>query len=323
LVSGSGHSISMADAQSAYATSSLLAALTLLPGGILITGQQLTAYLRDAGVSYTDAVAVVIAIRIATVGLSTALGLVMLVVHTVTMRRAKAVEHFDDIAATYDVQIPLARREALLAKKTGLMRDVLHRCEVGGRGLDVGCGQGWYVERMRTLGFDVDGIDTSRVQLEIAQERAGAPSVIQWGSALAIPADEASYDFVYTINVLHHLPSVQDQRRAFIEMTRVLRPRGILFVHEINTRNPLFRFYMGYVFPTLNCIDEGIERWLLPHRLDRYTDLNVQDLRYFTFLPDFLPEPLVRLLAPLERWLERSSWAPYSAHFMAVLRKPA
>jgi hypothetical protein len=122
--------------------------------------------------------------------------------------------------------------------------------------------------------------------------------------------------------VLHHLGSVEEQQRAFVELFRVLRPGGLLFVHEINTRNMLFRFYMGYVFPSLNCIDEGIERWLLPHRLSGYTDAPVVDIRYFTFLPDFIPQAIARVLHPLERAMEASRLAPYSAHYMAVLSKP-
>jgi hypothetical protein len=95
----------------------------------------------------------------------------------------------------------------------------------------------------------------------------------------------------------------------------------VLFVHEINTRNILFRFYMSYVFPSLNLIDEGVERWLLPNRFGVYTDVPVSEVRYFTFFPDFLPQGLVSLLTPLERWLERSSLNVYSAHYMAVFRK--
>jgi 2-polyprenyl-3-methyl-5-hydroxy-6-metoxy-1,4-benzoquinol methylase len=245
------------------------------------------------------------------------------VVHVARVRRRATPAHFDDIAHAYDAQIPAARREALLHRKTCLMQEVLRSLRAGPRGLDVGCGQGWYVARMRALGFDVEGIDTSRVQLAIASRHVGSSALVRVGSALDIPAAEHAYDFVYTINVLHHLPSVEDQRRAFDELARVLRPGGVLFVHEINTRNPVFRFYMGYVFPTLNCIDEGVERWLLPHRLASYTALPVREIRYFTFLPDFLPELLVRLIAPMERWLERSKAAPYSAHYMAVLQKPA
>jgi hypothetical protein len=52
-----------------------------------------------------------------------------------------------------------------------------------------------------------------------------------------------------------------------------------------------------------------------------YTDAAVTEVRYFTFLPDFLPQGVVRLLTPLERLLERSPLAVYSAHYMAVLQK--
>ena len=186
----------------------------------------------------------------------------------------------------------------------------------------MGCGQGWYVGRMRELGFEVDGIDASAGQVALAARNVGAsgPDPRRLGSA-ASRQPPGSYDFVYTINVLHHLASVDEQRRAFAELLRVLRPGGLLFVHEINTRNVLFRFYMGYVFPSLNCIDEGVERWLLPHRLAVYTDAPLVERRYFTFLPDFLPQAIVRLLAPIERLLEASPLGPYSAHYMAVLRK--
>ena len=47
----------------------------------------------------------------------------------------------------------------------------------------------------------------------------------------------------------------------------------------------------------------------------------VDHVRYFTFLPEFLPGPLVRLLAPIERLLEASPLRVYSAHYLAVLRK--
>jgi hypothetical protein len=102
----------------------------------------------------------------------------------------------------------------------------------------------------------------------------------------------------------------------------VLKPGGLVFVHEINTRNVLFRFYMGYVFPTLNCIDEGTERWLLPHRLQIYTSVPVIATSYFTFMPEFVPSSALRLVRPIEAVLEASPLRVYSAHYMAVLQKP-
>ncbi len=44
-------------------------------------------------------------------------------------------------------------------------------------------------------------------------------------------------------------------------------------------------------------------------------------MHYYTYLPDFTPPTLYRVLAPLEARLERSRMAPWSAHFTAVYRR--
>ncbi len=304
-----------------YATASSAGGLAFAPGGMLVTGAALANELEVSGFQGVQAALTAFGIRLATAGVATMLGVVFLLVHVRTPVSAGGGEHFDEIADAYDVQIPEARRHALLAKKTSLMKDAIERhLPDARRGLDAGCGQGWYVRRMRELGFDVEGIDTSAGQVALAARNAGAHVGV--GSVLDIREPNASFDFIYTINVLHHLRSVEEQRRAFAELLRVLRPGGLLFVHEINTRNILFRFYMGYVFPSMNCIDEGVERWLLPNRMPMYTDAPLVDLRYFTFLPDFVPQAIVRLLSPVERLLESSPLRVYSAHYVAVLRKP-
>jgi 2-polyprenyl-3-methyl-5-hydroxy-6-metoxy-1,4-benzoquinol methylase len=248
------------------------------------------------------------------------LGALFLWMH-VRSRGASTSSHFDAIADAYAAQIPEGRRLDLLSRKTRLMRQVIRARSGGTRGIDVGCGPGWYVRRMRQDGFDVRGIDESEGQVAEARRNVEDAACISRGSMLEIPAPTGSHDFVYCINVLHHLSSVEQQRAAFAELERVLRPGGLLFVHEINVRNPIFRLYMGYLFPLLNCIDEGVERWLLPHRLESYTSTPVVETHYFTFLPEFLPEGMVRLFRPIERLLEASPLRLYSAHYMAVLRK--
>jgi ubiquinone/menaquinone biosynthesis C-methylase UbiE/uncharacterized membrane protein YbhN (UPF0104 family) len=319
LSGGWGDAVSLVAAEQVYSRAATLGATLLVPGGVLIAGPGMLAMLGAHGVPAPAATLIVFGVRLATVGVSVAFGVIFVIVHLRSLPAASAT-HFDDIADAYDVQIPESRRLSLLERKTGLMREVLAAQGIGGRGLDVGCGQGAYVARMRTLGFEVSGIDASSGQVRLAAEKIGSGDLVCVGSALNIPASDDSYDFLYVINVLHHLGSTEEQRRAFNELMRVLKPGGLLFVHEINTRNALFRFYMGYVFPSLNCIDEGVERWLLPQQLGQYTDAPVADVRYFTFLPDFVPQPIARLLGPLERWLESSSLRVYSAHYMAVLK---
>ena len=51
--------------------------------------------------------------------------------------------------------------------------------------------------------------------------------------------------------------------------------------------------------------------------------MELEHVRYFTFLPDFTPQFLMRPALAVERWLERGPTREYSAHYMAVLRRPA
>jgi len=320
LAGATERGLDLTDAIATYSTSATASMRTLAPGGVLVAGRQMLDVLAAHGFQMTDAVLTVLGVRLSTVGVSVALGAVFFLMHLRTAAASSAT-HFDDIADAYDVQIPESRRHALLDRKTALMASVIDAQGVGRRGLDVGCGQGAYVGRMRELGFDVEGIDMSAGQVRLAARNVGGEHLVRVGSVLNIPAADASFDFAYIINVLHHLNSIDEQRAAFRELLRVLKPGGLLFIHEINTHNILFRFYMGYVFPSLNCIDEGVERWLLAHELHKYTEAPLVDVRYFTFLPDFVPAPVVKLFAPVERALERSAARVYSAHYMAVLRK--
>lgn len=311
--------IGLADAIHTYAASSLASLLTLVPGGVLVIGPEILTVLVEHGMAHAPALLTVLGVRLSTVGVSVAMGVLFAVFH-LSSEAPDSATHFDDIANAYDVQILESRRKALLVRKTEMMKAVLDGGCSRKRGLDVGCGQGAYVGRMRELGFDVEGIDTSAGQVRFAVHKLG-DEVVRVGSVLDIPYADATFDFLFNINVLHHLKSVAEQRRAFVELFRVLKPGGLLLVHEINTRNILFRFYMGYVFPTLNCIDEGTEQWLLAHKFEIYTSAPVVEVRYFTFLPDFLPALLVKLGEPVERFLERSAARVFSAHYMVVLRK--
>ena len=81
---------------------------------------------------------------------------------------------------------------------------------------------------------------------------------------------------------------------------------------------------MGYVFPLVRRIDEGTERWVRPSRLPEVDGATWStQVRYMTFIPDFVPASLMPLAARLESWLERSSLRQWSAHYIACLTKEA
>lgn len=322
-----GVPIGVAEGMRVFSGATLLGGLTLMPAGLGATGSAAVLSLERLGVDVRSAILVVALFRLATSGLSLSIGAVFLLVELTRARRAApaapaADAHFDEIAGRYCEQYSPHVWKLLLDRKVSLIAAPLGSPpQAAGLGLDLGCGLGRQCVEMARRGYRVVGVDASRGLLREAA-RDGA-SVVN-GSALALPFPDAAFDFVYAVGVLHHLPDPESQTAACREVARVLKPGGRFIVHETNTRNPLFRFYMGYVFPILKTIDEGTERWIEPRRWESAAPLRLAELRYFTFLPDWIPSRLLPAFLALERRLESSWLRPYAVHYMAVLkREPA
>jgi SAM-dependent methyltransferase/uncharacterized membrane protein YbhN (UPF0104 family) len=304
-----------------FTESTLLGAATLLPAGVVATGSVAIVRLQDLGLGATDAVSLVTVVRALSVGVTLAVGIAMLwrELRSGAESPARDVAHFDEIADAYQAQWSEHVWDLLIDRKLTLMAEALGpAAELRGSGIDLGCGLGLQTAEMRRRGYPVVGLEPS-VGL-LMQKRAGDAPVLA-GDALNLPFADGSVAFVYAIGVLHHLPGREAQRRALEEIHRVLRPGGALLVHESNPRNPLFRFYMGYLFPILKRIDEGTEWWIDPRHWARVPGFQVDRVRYFTFLPDFIPRGLMGAALHVERLLERGPTRAYSAHYLAVVRK--
>jgi SAM-dependent methyltransferase len=91
------------------------------------------------------------------------------------------------------------------------------------RFLDVGCGPGAVVQRVREeLGADAIGLDQSQHMVELTRAR-GVDAVV--GDAQALPFDDDAFDYVSALWMLYH---VADVDRALSELARVLVPGGRL-----------------------------------------------------------------------------------------------
>ncbi len=319
-----GETVGFAQGSRIFSHATLFGGVTLMPAGLGATGSAAVERLVDLGMETRSALPIVVLFRLTTTGAAIAIGLVFLVLE---LRRSRSAEpegapaHFDEIAAHYQHEYAPHVWKLLLDRKVTMLASPLPKPpSTAGRGLDLGCGLGHQCLAMRERGFQVFGIDPSLGLLRRARE-GGAP--VAAADALRLPFADGTFDFVYTVGVLHHLPDAVAQAAAVAEARRVLKPGGLLLVHETNTRNPLFRFYMGYVFPILKTIDEGTEHWIEPFRWESTPGFALQELRYFTFLPDTIPRPLLPALLALEHRLERSVLRPYAVHYMAVVRKTA
>lgn len=320
-----GEPVGVGEGMHVFATSTLFGGVTLMPAGIAATGSAAISQLTASDLSLAAGVLIVTLVRLATTGLWLSVSTVFMALEVRDARRTDAVgstAHFNEVAGEYDQQFSEHVWNHLIARKMDMVAQAVGdrgRGDHSAPGLDLGCGLGQQVRSLRERGYHVFGIDAAEGLVRRAHD-AGLPALA--GSALALPFGDATLDFVYVVGVMHHLPDTAAQEAACREILRVLRPGGRLVVHETNPRNPLFSFYMGYVFPILKTIDEGTEWWIEPTRWERRDDFRHVETRWFTFLPDFIPRVLMPPFKLLERLLENSPLRGWSVHYMAVLEKP-
>jgi len=107
--------------------------------------------------------------------------------------------------------------------------------------LDVGCGDGILLERLRrTYLIKAAGVDISPLSVKRAKE--GNPEIrFLVADATKLPFGRNSFDVVLSFDTLEHIGEsgivqglADEQRRAVLEMIRVLKPGGKLLIYTIN-----------------------------------------------------------------------------------------
>lgn len=94
--------------------------------------------------------------------------------------------------------------------------------------LDVGCGDGIWYNELRKRGINVVGIDTSDYDLNKLNERAkilNLKTEAIKADAQEMPFENNVFDKVYSISTLEH---IEDDKKVFREVARVLKPNGLL-----------------------------------------------------------------------------------------------
>jgi ubiquinone/menaquinone biosynthesis C-methylase UbiE/uncharacterized membrane protein YbhN (UPF0104 family) len=312
--------LSSREAMGSFSLATLLGAVSLSPAGTGITGSVLILSLEALSINLASSVLIVTLLRITSTGLALVIGSFFLVKEIFNLSQSKSPAlHFNEIADQYRVQFKPHVLTHLIGRKTDLLETILiqHGCQ-DGIGLDLGCGPGFHCQEMSRRGYRIFGMDIAYNLLTYAHQLDA--SVVN-GDAAFLPFADNSIDYIYTIGVLHHIPSKALESFVKLEALRVLKPQGLLMVHETNPRNPLFRLYMGYVFPILRSIDEGTETWLEPVYWETVQGMKLIGVDYFTFIPDFMPKMAAPISYPIERMLERSRFRSQSVHYMAVLQK--
>ena len=106
---------------------------------------------------------------------------------------------------------------------------------LGEKVLDLGCGNGRYFEYLKGKKVNYFGIDNSEKLIEIAKSKYPEGN-FQVAGALSLPFSNNFFDKIFSIAVLHHIPSKKLQLQFLKEAKRVLKPGGILVLTVWNFR---------------------------------------------------------------------------------------
>ena len=99
--------------------------------------------------------------------------------------------------------------------------------------LDLGCGNGRLIQIFKEMKIDYVGVDSSEKLIEIA-EKKHPEDKFQAADGLSLPFPNDYFDKVYSIAVLHHIPSRELRIQFLKEARRVLKPGGLLILTAWN-----------------------------------------------------------------------------------------
>lgn len=151
---------------------------------------------------------------------------------------------FDKFSRTYSQNIDDSiavfgkGHDFFVRSKATILNDLLaqKKADLPTRILDVGCGTGLIHKYMAGSNRDIHGIDVSVDSIAVAKEDNPTINYRTYDGDV-LPYESESFDLVYAICVMHHVPPAQ-WRNFVNEMNRVLKPGGTAVVIEHNPFNP-------------------------------------------------------------------------------------
>lgn len=225
---------------------------------------------------------------------------------------------FDTVAETYRNQVGKAVAfsghgfEYFVGRKVEHLKQHVHlyfEKTQGLRSVDIGAGEGQYSTGLHSLGFGTAVVDQSVAFLKVARS-AGCPAACLASDATRLPLAPSTQDLVVMAMVLHHIP-IASWPSVLVEVSRVLRPGGMIAVYEHNPWNPLTRRVMASL-----PFDKDANPTSKPvlKRFLRNAGFRVWREDYLFFIPAF-----ASILLPVERLL---TWCPLGAQYALLATKP-
>lgn len=145
-------------------------------------------------------------------------------------------------------------------------------------GFDLGCGSGRWAKLMAPLVGRLHCIDPSSA-LEVARYnlRDNLNCEFHRAGVDAIPLDDGSMDFGYSLGVLHHIPDTQSALTACVEKLKPGAPFLVYLYYAFDNRPRWFR----QIWKLSEVMRHGVAR--LPYGLRYFVSQVIAGLIYFPF----------------------------------------
>lgn len=145
----------------------------------------------------------------------------------------------------------------------------------GDKILDLGCGSGRYLPTIKARGGVYFGVDNSGEMVRIGKKKYSAEN-IQLADALCLPFGDGFFDAVYSLAVLHHIPSGELRKNFLREAKRVVKPGGFIILTVWRPKDKIekqifLKFFLKKIFG-FSKLDFGdvIELWFGKAKGERY-----------------------------------------------------
>ena len=241
---------------------------------------------------------------------------------SVTEKTKNVKQHFDSIASHYSEELPKYFQDYLLIRKMDFIQKYLKDLDKM-VGLDIGCGQGKYLNFLNLHTRNMVGIDFSfnNVKNTLTKNKLNNHALNSDGGKL--PFKSNYFNFCLCINVLHHLPSQELQETCLNEMIRVTKESGIIFIFDLSLKNPIFRLYLKYLFPRIRAIDEGDELFFSEKKIIKLVKKQTKliGLEFYSFVPDIIPRSILRMFMLFESLIEKTFLKRLAMHKVIILKK--
>ena len=113
----------------------------------------------------------------------------------------------------------------------------------GRQALDIGCGNGKFLGKLRILGWEPQGVEFNEGAVNVCRDNG---LTVSHGDLQSAGFPDESFDMVSARHVIEHIP---DPDRFIAEIARILKPGGYFYIRTPNSKALGRKVFAKYWFP--------------------------------------------------------------------------